>query len=62
MKTQGKSVSDEELVEKIRREETELYREIVGRYQQGLYRYLRHFTNRPDATEGLVQDVLIKAY
>lgn len=62
MKTQGKSVSDEELVEKIRREDTELYREIVGRYQQGLYRYLRHLTNRPDAAEDLVQDVLIKAY
>ena len=58
MKTQGKSVSDEELVEKIRREDTELYREIVGRHQRGLYRYLRHFTNRPDAAEDLVQDVL----
>jgi hypothetical protein len=49
VRTQGKSGSDEELVDKIRREDTELYRETVGRYQQGLYHYLRHLTNRPDA-------------
>ena len=30
MRTQGKSASDEELVDKIRREDTELYRETVG--------------------------------
>ncbi len=33
MRTQGKSASDEELVDKIRREDTELYRETVRRYQ-----------------------------
>jgi len=62
MRTQGKSASDEELVDKIRREDTELYRETVGRYQQGLYHYLRHLTNRPDGAGDLVQDILINAY
>ncbi len=57
-----KDLSDEELVEKIRSENNELYAEIVGRYQQKLYRYLRYLTNRPDEAEDLLQDVFIKAY
>ena len=55
-------LSDERLVEKVRTENGELYREIVRRYQQKLYRYLRYLTNQPDEAEDLVQDVLIKAY
>lgn len=57
-----KDLSDEELVEKIRRENNELYVEIVRRYQQKLYRYLRYLTNRPSEAEDLLQDVFIKAY
>ena len=40
-----KNLSDEELVEKVRKEDSELYAEIVKRYQQKLYRYLRYLTN-----------------
>ena len=57
-----KDLSDEELVEKIRSENNELYAEIVRRYEQKLYRYLRYLTNRPDESEDLLQDVFIKAY
>jgi len=57
-----KDLSDEELVEKIRSENNELYAEIVRRYQQKLYRYLRYLTNRPDEAEDVLQDVFIKAY
>jgi len=57
-----KDLSDEELVEKIRSENNELYAEIVRRYQQKLYRYLRYLSNRPGEAEDLVQDVFIKAY
>jgi len=32
-------------VEKVRKEDRELYAEIVKRYQQKLYRYLRYLTN-----------------
>jgi len=56
------SLSDEQLVKKIRSEDSELYAEIVKRYQQGLYRYLRYLTNQSAEAEGLVQDVFIKAY
>jgi len=56
------NLSDEQLVEKIRSENSELYAEIVRRYQQALYRYLRYLTNQPAEAEDLVQDVFIKAY
>ncbi len=57
-----KNLSDEELVEKVRKEDSELYAEIVKRYQQKLYRYLRYLTNRPSEAEDLLQDVFIKTY
>ncbi len=57
-----KDLSDEELVEKIRSEDNELYAEIVRRYQQKLYHYLRYLTNRPSEAEDLLQNVFIKAY
>ncbi len=56
------SLSDEKLVERIRSEDSELFAEIVGRYQQKLYRYLRYLTNRPSEAEDILQDVFIKAY
>ena len=57
-----KDLTDEELVEKIRSENNELYAEIVRRYQQKLYHYLRYLSNRPDEAEDLVQDVFIKRH
>ncbi len=57
-----KNLTDEELVEKVRKEDSELYAEIVKRYQQKLYRYLRYLTNRPSEAEDLLQDVFIKTY
>ena len=57
-----KSLSDEKLVEKIRSRDSELFAEIIGRYQQKLYRYLRYLTNRPSEAEDILQDVFIKAY
>jgi hypothetical protein len=40
-----KNLSEEELVEKVRKENSELYAEIVKRYQQRIYRYLKYLTN-----------------
>lgn len=57
-----KNLSDEKLVERVRSENSELFAEIVRRYQQNLYRYLRYLTNRPNEVEDLLQDVFIKAY
>ena len=56
------SLSDEELVEKVRIENSELYVEIVKRHQQKLYRYLNYLTNNSPEAEDLVQNVFIKTY
>ncbi|MEA1964058.1 MAG: RNA polymerase sigma factor [Candidatus Aerophobetes bacterium] len=55
-------LSDEELIYKVRTEDSESYAEIVRRYQRGLYRFLRYLTNDPHAAEDLLQDVFIKTY
>jgi len=55
-------LSDEELVRMVRTDDSELYEEIVKRYQDRLYRYLRYLTNQPDASEDILQEVFIKAY
>ena len=55
-------LSDEELVRIIRTDDSELYEEIVKRYQDKLYRYLRYLTNQPHAIEDILQEVFIKAY
>ena len=57
-----KNLSDEELVEKIRTEDNELYSEIVERYQQKLYFYLDCLTNHSSEAEDLLQNVFFKAY
>ena len=55
-------LSDEELVDLVRESDTEAYVEVVVRYQQKLYRYLKYLTGETGAAEDLVQDVFIKAY
>lgn len=57
-----KNLSDEELVERIRTEDNELYAEIVWRYQQKLYLYLDCLTNHSSEAEDLLQNVFLKAY
>jgi len=56
------NLSDEELVERVRTKDNELYVEIVKRYQQKLYRYLKYLTNNSSEAEDIVQDVFIKTY
>jgi len=56
------NLSDEEVVERVRAEDSELYVEIVKRYQQKLYRYLKYLMNNSPEAEDIVQNVFIKAY
>ncbi len=56
------NLPDEELVERIRKENSELYVEIVKRYQQKLYRYLAYLIGNSSEAEDLVQNVFTKAY
>lgn len=57
-----KVLSDEELVEKVRKNNQELYVEVVRRYQQPLFRYAITMVHDPDIAQDIVQEALIKAY
>lgn len=53
--------SDEELLQRIQKWETELFEQIVERYSQKLYRYLYYYFNFQWAiAEDVVQDIFVK--
>jgi RNA polymerase sigma-70 factor (ECF subfamily) len=54
--------SDEEMVEKIRLFDQELYSVIIERYQHKLMRYSTHLVNDKDKALDIVQDSFIKAF
>ena len=53
---------DEKLVQKIRSEEKELYREIIKRYEGKLLRYAGYLVRDEDKAADVVQETFIKAY
>lgn len=56
------AISDEAIVARVRTGETELYGEIIRRYQTKLTRYVRRFTASEAGGEDIIQEVFIKAY
>lgn len=59
---QSSQLTDEQLVEKIREKDKELYSEIIKRYQVKLSHYLRKFIYDLDELEDVLQVVFIKCY
>ncbi len=57
-----REISDEELVVKVRKEDQELYAEIVNRYQDKLMRYAAYLINDKEKATDVVQESFIKAY
>ena len=55
-------LKDESLVELIRSEDQELYREIVRRYQKKLLRYAAYLTRDESKAADVVQTTFIKAF
>ena len=55
-------LSDEQIVVVVRKENKELYSEIIGRYHSKLSHYLRKFIHDGDELEDVLQAVFIKAY
>jgi len=55
-------VSDNELIRVIREKDTELYGEIIERYQGKLFAYLYRLIGEKEEAEDLLQDVFIKAF
>ena len=58
----GAELSDAELVERVLRGDQELYAQLVGRYQEVLYRHALGMVGSPDAAADLVQDSFVKGY
>ena len=61
MKDYGK-VADEKLVELVREKDQELYRELVRRYQDKLWRYAGWLVKNEDQAADIVQEAFIKAF
>ncbi len=55
-------LTDEELVEVVRKSNPELYSEVVSRYQEKLWRYAMRLLGDQDAARDVVQEAFIKAY
>jgi len=57
-----KEISDNDLVEIIRKKDQEKYSEIVDRYQKKLFIYIYRLIGNKEEAEDLLQDVFVKAY
>jgi RNA polymerase sigma factor (sigma-70 family) len=55
-------LSDNELIERIRQGEKNLYEQLMRRYNQRLYRIGRSFLHEEEEVEDLMQTTYIKAY
>lgn len=56
------SLSDEEVVQKVRSQDKELYAEIIRRYKDKLIRYALYLTQDEHIASDVVQDSFINAY
>ena len=61
-KQNGSELTDNELVEIIKKGSPERYKEIIDRYQGKLFAYLYRLIGDKDEAEDLLQNVFIKAY
>ena len=55
-------LTDEELVEKVRSRDRDIYAVIIERYKGKLLRYVTSLVNDRDRASHIVQDSLVKAY
>lgn len=60
--TPDNKVSDAELLERYRAGEEDAFREIVDRYKNPLYAFLRRFLNRQDVVEDVFQETFLQLY
>lgn len=57
-----KKLTDENLVDHVRKNNKEAYIEVVSRYQEKLLRYARYLASDPSKASDIVQNAFIKAY
>ena len=56
------NLSDEELVDFVRKKDKESYIEVVRRYQNKLSRYVNYIIRDENQSDDIVQNTFIKAY
>jgi RNA polymerase sigma-70 factor (ECF subfamily) len=57
-----KEISDNSLVEVVRKGQPEVYGEIVKRYQKKLFSYIYRLVGNKEEAEDILQNVFVKAY
>jgi RNA polymerase sigma-70 factor, ECF subfamily len=57
-----KELTDEKIVQAVRKGNKELFRELVKRYQKKLSIYLYHLVRNREETKDILQNVFIKVY
>lgn len=55
-------LTDEEIIEKVRSDDRDLYAVIIDRYKNKLLRYAKNLVHDDDRASHVVQDSLVKAY
>ena len=55
-------VSDSELLQRYRRGDEQAFREIVSRYKNSLYAFLRRFVSHEDVVEDVFQETFLQLY
>ena len=55
-------VSDSELLQRYRQGDEQAFREIVSRYKNSLYAFLRRFVNHEDVVEDVFQETFLQLY
>ena len=62
MDNQVKNLTDAELLEKYGQGDETAFRELVSRYKNSLYVFLRHFLNHPDLIEDVFQETFLQLF
>ncbi|MFA6585446.1 MAG: RNA polymerase sigma factor [Candidatus Paceibacterota bacterium] len=60
--SETQKLTDEEIVEKVRSNDRDLYAVIIDRYKNKLLRYVANLVHDNDKASHIVQDSLVKAY
>lgn len=62
IKPVAEKLSDSELLQRYRQGDEQAFREIVSRYKNSLYAFLRRFVNHEDVVEDVFQETFLQLY
>lgn len=60
--TKIKDITDQQLLERFCQGDQEAFREIVGRYKNSLYSFLKQFLNQHELVEDVFQETFLQLY